>query len=130
LQIPDRTPLDLANLFGVRSQPAWTEISRRSTCLIGIPDNNGTTINPHGIQGRRQPLTEKKTLTMAFGIPVAADKKQPYRRAPGPVLMPDVHLLEKLAPFDREHIPLPSATVDKIRQREEATLWMTITSAW
>ncbi|MCE5243482.1 MAG: catalase [Syntrophobacteraceae bacterium] len=47
----------------------------------------------------------KKTLTTAFGIPVADDQNSLTAGPRGPVLMQDVHLLEKLAHFDRERIP-------------------------
>ena len=47
----------------------------------------------------------KKTLTTAFGIPVADDQNSLTAGERGPVLMQDVHLLEKLAHFDRERIP-------------------------
>ncbi|MFH1595495.1 MAG: catalase [Pseudomonadota bacterium] len=47
----------------------------------------------------------KKTLTTAFGIPVADDQNSLTAGGRGPVLMQDVHLLEKLAHFDRERIP-------------------------
>jgi len=48
---------------------------------------------------------KKKTLTTAFGIPVADDQNSLTAGERGPVLMQDVHLLEKLAHFDRERIP-------------------------
>jgi catalase len=48
---------------------------------------------------------EKKTLTTAFGIPVADDQNSLTAGKRGPVLMQDVHLLEKLGHFDRERIP-------------------------
>jgi catalase len=51
---------------------------------------------------------EKKpgnVLTTAFGIPVANDLNSVTAGERGPVLMQDVHLLEKLAHFDRERIP-------------------------
>jgi catalase len=47
----------------------------------------------------------QKTLTTAFGIPVAEDQNSLTAGARGPVLIQDVHLLEKLAHFDRERIP-------------------------
>jgi catalase len=49
--------------------------------------------------------TKKKTMTTAFGIPVADDLNSLTAGQRGPVLMQDVHLLEKLAHFDRERIP-------------------------
>ncbi len=48
---------------------------------------------------------EKKTLTTAFGIPVGDDQNSLTAGQRGPVLMQDVHLLEKLGHFDRERIP-------------------------
>lgn len=48
---------------------------------------------------------EKKRYTTAFGIPVADDQNSLTAGECGPVLMQDVHLLEKLAHFDRERIP-------------------------
>ena len=48
---------------------------------------------------------DKKTLTTAFGIPVADDQNSLTAGERGPVLMQDVHLLEKLGHFDRERIP-------------------------
>jgi catalase len=46
-----------------------------------------------------------KKLTTAFGIPVSDDQNSLTAGERGPVLMQDVHLLEKLAHFDRERIP-------------------------
>ncbi len=48
---------------------------------------------------------QKKKLTTAFGIPVGDDQNSFTAGERGPVLMQDVHLLEKLAHFDRERIP-------------------------
>ena len=45
------------------------------------------------------------TLTTAFGIPVGNDLNSQTAGERGPVLMQDVHLLEKLGHFDRERIP-------------------------
>ncbi len=50
-------------------------------------------------------MKEKKVLTTAFGIPVDDDQNSLTAGKRGPVLMQDVHLLEKLAHFDRERIP-------------------------
>ena len=47
----------------------------------------------------------KKTLTTAFGIPVSDDQNSLTAGKRGPILMQDVHLLEKLGHFDRERIP-------------------------
>jgi catalase len=47
----------------------------------------------------------KKTLTTGFGMPVDNDQDSSTAGAKGPVLMQDVHLMEKLAHFDRERIP-------------------------
>jgi catalase len=48
---------------------------------------------------------QNKKLTTAFGIPVADDQNSLTAGERGHVLMQDVHLLEKLAHFDRERIP-------------------------
>jgi catalase len=48
---------------------------------------------------------KKKILTTAFGAPVGDDLNSLTAGERGPVLMQDVHLLEKLAHFDRERIP-------------------------
>jgi catalase len=48
---------------------------------------------------------KSKTLTSNFGTPVGDDQNSLTAGIPGPVLMQDVHLLEKLAHFDRERIP-------------------------
>src|SRR3990170_3004762 len=48
---------------------------------------------------------EKKVLTTNFGASVDDDQNSLTAGIPGPVLMQDVHLLEKLAHFDRERIP-------------------------
>ncbi len=48
---------------------------------------------------------KKKKLTSNFGAPVGDDQNSLTAGIPGPVLMQDVHLLEKLAHFDRERIP-------------------------
>ncbi len=48
---------------------------------------------------------EKKKLTTGFGMPVDNDLNSQTAGPRGPVLMQDVHLLEKLAHFDRERIP-------------------------
>jgi catalase len=48
---------------------------------------------------------EKKTLTTSFGMPVSDDQNTVTAGAKGPALIQDIHLLEKLAHFDRERIP-------------------------
>jgi len=48
---------------------------------------------------------DKKNLTTGFGMPVDNDLNSLTAGAKGPVLMQDVHLVEKLAHFDRERIP-------------------------
>ena len=48
---------------------------------------------------------EKKILTGNFGVSVYNDQNSMTAGNPGPVLMQDVHLLEKLGHFDRERIP-------------------------
>ena len=47
---------------------------------------------------------KKNILTTAFGIPVDDDQNSKTAGERGPILMEDVHLLEKLAHFDRERI--------------------------
>jgi len=48
---------------------------------------------------------KKKTLTTGFGMPVEDDLNSVTAGKKGPVLVQDVHLIEKLAHFDRERIP-------------------------
>ncbi len=48
---------------------------------------------------------DKKSLTTNFGIPVASNQHSITAGTSGPVLMQDVHLVEKLAHFNRERIP-------------------------
>ena len=48
---------------------------------------------------------DKKTLTTSFGTPVDDDQNTMTAGSPGPALLQDVHLVEKLAHFDRERIP-------------------------
>ena len=48
---------------------------------------------------------DMKTLTMAGGAPIADNQNTITAGERGPVLMQDVHLLEKLATFARERIP-------------------------
>ena len=48
---------------------------------------------------------KKKTLTTGFGMPVDNDLNSMTAGPKGPVLMQDMHLLDKLAHFDRERIP-------------------------
>lgn len=50
-------------------------------------------------------MSEKKVLTSNFGAPVGNDLNTLTAGPKGPALMQDVHLLEKLAHFDRERIP-------------------------
>ena len=47
----------------------------------------------------------KKTLTTNQGVPVADNQSSLTAGQRGPVLLQDVHLIEKLAHFDRERIP-------------------------
>jgi len=47
----------------------------------------------------------KKILTTNFGKPVEDDQNSITAGDRGPVLMQDVHLIEKLAHFNRERIP-------------------------
>jgi len=48
---------------------------------------------------------DKKTMTTGFGMPVDNDLNSMTAGLKGPVLVQDVHLLEKLGHFDRERIP-------------------------
>ncbi|MFH1006339.1 MAG: catalase [Candidatus Latescibacterota bacterium] len=48
---------------------------------------------------------EKKTLTTSHGMPVENDLSSMTAGALGPTLIQDVHLVDKLAHFDRERIP-------------------------
>jgi catalase len=48
---------------------------------------------------------DKKILTTNFGLPVDDDQNTMTAGSPGPSLIQDVHLIEKLAHFDRERIP-------------------------
>jgi len=50
-------------------------------------------------------MTEKKRLTTSFGSPVDDDQNSITAGPTGPVLIQDVHLIEKLAHFNRERIP-------------------------
>jgi catalase len=50
-------------------------------------------------------MKEKKTLTTSQGMPVDNDLQSMTAGEHGPTLMQDVHLLDKLAHFDRERIP-------------------------
>lgn len=50
-------------------------------------------------------MTERKTLTTSWGAPVGDNQNSQTAGQRGPVLIQDVHLLEKLAHFNRERIP-------------------------
>lgn len=50
-------------------------------------------------------MTEKKHLTTSFGIPVTDNTNSLTVGYPGPTLIEDFHLIEKLAHFNRERIP-------------------------
>jgi catalase len=57
-------------------------------------------------QNREESMKKNnKTLTGNFGSPVQNDQNSLTAGNQGPVLIQDVHLLEKLAHFDRERIP-------------------------
>jgi len=47
----------------------------------------------------------EKILTTSFGAPVDDDQNTLTAGSPGPALLQDIHLVEKLAHFDRERIP-------------------------
>ena len=46
-----------------------------------------------------------KTFTTNFGSPISDDQNSLTAGNPGPILMQDIHLTEKLAHVDRERIP-------------------------
>lgn len=48
---------------------------------------------------------EKQIYTTGFGAPVDDDQNSKTAGSPGPVLLQDAHLLEKLSHFNRERIP-------------------------
>ena len=48
---------------------------------------------------------DKERLTTGFGMPVDNDLNSMTAGEKGPVLVQDIHLLEKMAHFDRERIP-------------------------
>jgi catalase len=48
---------------------------------------------------------KKNTLTTSFGMPIANDLNTETAGRKGPALVQDIHLIEKLAHFDRERIP-------------------------
>jgi catalase len=48
---------------------------------------------------------EKKIITNDAGIPIGDNQNSLSAGARGPLLMQDFHLLEKMAHFNREHIP-------------------------
>lgn len=50
-------------------------------------------------------MSQKKTLTTAAGCPVADNQNSITAGPRGPLLMQDVHLLEKMAHFNRERVP-------------------------
>src|SRR4030043_33037 len=50
-------------------------------------------------------VEKKKRLTTNFGSPVDDDQNSKTAGIPGPTIMEDVHLVEKLAHFNRERIP-------------------------
>jgi len=59
----------------------------------------------HNFLGGVKMVKNKKILTTNFGKPVDDDQNSITAGDHGPVLMQDVHLLEKLAHFNRERIP-------------------------
>ncbi|WP_428560848.1 MAG: catalase [Solidesulfovibrio sp. DCME] len=50
-------------------------------------------------------MPDKKTMTTGFGAPIGNDLNTATAGPRGPALLQDVHLLEKMAHFDRERIP-------------------------
>jgi catalase len=61
--------------------------------------------NTNGNNGDERPGGANNTLTTSFGIPVDGDQQSVTAGTRGPSLLQDVHLVEKLAHFDRERIP-------------------------
>src|ERR1700751_3497765 len=50
-------------------------------------------------------LAQQKTLTTNGGVPVGDNQNSKTAGESGAVLLEDIHLVEKLASFDRERIP-------------------------
>lgn len=50
-------------------------------------------------------MADDKKLTTASGMPVDDDQNTVTAGPRGPALMQDIHLMEKLAHFNRERIP-------------------------
>jgi catalase len=50
-------------------------------------------------------MKDKKKYTTSFGSPVDDDQNSITAGPSGPVLIQDVHLVDKLAHFNRERIP-------------------------
>ena len=50
-------------------------------------------------------MDRKKTLTTSQGHPVDDNQNSMTAGPRGPILLQDVHLIDKLAKFDRERIP-------------------------
>ena len=48
---------------------------------------------------------QRKTLTTSQGAPVSDNQNSLTAGPRGPILLQDVHLIDKLAKFDRERIP-------------------------
>jgi catalase len=48
---------------------------------------------------------DKKRMTTSFGAPVDDDQNSMTAGVSGPVLLQDVHLIQKLAHFNRERVP-------------------------
>jgi len=48
---------------------------------------------------------EKRRMTTSFGAPVDDDQNSMTAGVSGPVLLQDVHLIQKLAHFNRERTP-------------------------
>jgi catalase len=50
-------------------------------------------------------MSTKQIMTTAAGCPVADNQNSMSAGSRGPLLMQDVHLMEKLAHFNRERVP-------------------------
>ncbi len=56
-------------------------------------------------------MSEKKIMTTTVGCPVADNQNSLTAGPRGPVLMRDVHLMEKMAHFNRERV------LERVRSR-------------
>lgn len=57
------------------------------------------------MSNRADQNNQRKTMTTSFGAPVDDDQNTLTAGHPGPALLQDIHLIDKLAHFNRERIP-------------------------